>query len=553
MQRRNGFKICFELITLVKPMLPVMICAIVLGTLGFLTAIFIPSLGALAIVNIMTASNYVFEVNTIIILLIVFAILRGILRYGEQASNHYIAFKILAILRDKIFKQLRRLAPAKLEGQDKGNLISLITNDVELLEVFYAHTISPVMIAVCTSIIMLIIIAQISAVLSIVTLIGYMIVGIAIPLHISKKSASAGEKFRAESGNLSTLIYEGLRGIGEINQYDSSELMLNQIDRQSTMQNDAQYKLKKEEGKTISLSNLVVMITSLMILVVGSMLMKSTGLQGHLVYVAFVLTISSFGPVIALANLGSGLSQTLASGERLLNLLEESPVVEDVKSEIDVRANNVNIQSVDFSYDSEQIFKNLNLKLEEGKIIGISGRSGSGKSTLLKLIMRFWQADNGQISIGNTNVDEIDTVKLRKSQSLVSQSTVLFNKSIADNIRIGKLDATLDEVKEAAKLASIDEFINTLPNGYDTKVGELGSSLSGGERQRLGLARAFIHDANIILLDEPTANLDALNESIVLNSIKNASENKLIVLVSHRKTTLSICDEVINLETERHS
>ncbi len=553
MHRRNGFKICFELIGLVKPMLPVMICAIIFGTLGFLVAIMIPSLGALAIVNITTSVNYVFTPQTIIVLLAVFAISRGFLRYGEQAANHYIAFKILAILRDKIFRQLRKLAPAKLETQDKGNLISLITSDVELLEVFYAHTISPIAIAISTSFIMVVIISQISIILSIVTLIGYILVGIVVPLYISSRSALSAKKFRDESGNLSSLMYESLRGIGDINQYQQSHYVSRQIDNQSSKQNQAQYNLKKEEGKTISLTNLVIMVTSLMVLVVGSILVESNRVPGYLVFITFVLTISSFGPVVALANLGSGLAQTLAAGDRIINLLNEKPETEEVISDIGISDVAIKIDEIDFSYPNEQIFENLSLNFESGKVIGISGASGCGKSTLLKLIMRFWQVERGSINIGGVSINEIDTSNLRSNQSLVSQTTVLFNKSIADNIRVGKPNCSLDEVIRAAKMASIDEFIKSLPKGYNTNVGELGNLLSGGERQRIGLARAFIHNADMIILDEPTANLDALNESIILNSIKKASANKLVILVSHRRSTLSICDHVVNMETKRYS
>lgn len=474
-KRRSAIQIMGSLIGLVKPLLHIMLAAIILGTLGYLCAIFLTILAGQVIMHglltgvagmIVPVDNMwrVFTpVKTIITVMIVIAVLRGILHYVEQYCNHFIAFKLLAIIRHKVFAALRKLCPAKLEGRDKGNLISIITTDIELLEVFYAHTISPIAIATLTSIIMVIFIGR----------------------------------YHWLAGVLALTIWL----------YDK-----------------------------------------------GAM-----GFEGILT--CTIAMMGSFGPVVALSSLSNNLNQTLASGERVLSLLEETPLVEEIPGDVETSGaesmehefTGAEAEHVTFAYDNEVILDNYSLKLQPGKITGIHGASGSGKSTLLKLLMRFWDVQDGSVSVDGTDVRKIPTKHLRDMESYVTQETHLFHDSIANNIAIAKPGASREEIMEAAKKASIHDFIMTLPKGYDTEVGELGDTLSGGEKQRIGIARAFLHECPLILLDEPTSNLDSLNEGIILKSLKESAKKKTVVLVSHRVSTMNVADVVYEMENGRIS
>lgn len=472
--RRSAIQIMAQLIGLVKPLLIFMIAAILLGTVGYLCAIFLTILAGQVLAHglipqlffrIRNPRLVFMPVKTILTIMIVIALLRGILHYLEQYCNHYIAFRLLAIIRHKVFEALQKLCPAKLESRDKGNLISIITTDIELLEVFYAHTISPICIAFLTSLFMVLFIGHYHYLAGLLALIAYIVVGVIIPV-INGKLGSA----------------EGI-------------------------------------------------ITSTLSM------------------------MGSFGPVVALSSLSNNLNQTLASGERVLSLLEEKPLVEEVEG--DKESNDsfkgAALNHVTFSYDDETILDDYSLKLEPGKITGIHGVSGSGKSTILKLLMRFWGVNQGSITVDEEEIKDIPTKHLRNMESYVTQETHLFHDSIANNIAIAKKAATREEIMEACKKASIHDFIMTLPKGYDTEVGELGDTLSGGEKQRIGIARAFLHDAPMILMDEPTSNLDSLNEGIILKSLKESSKQKTIVLVSHRVSTMNIADTVYEMKDGRIS
>lgn len=551
-KRRSGFNIAFRLITLVKPLMFKMIIAIIMGTLGYLTAIFITVFGAFAIVDVLNLETII-SLKTIFISVSLFAVFRGILRYAEQAANHDIAFKILAIIRDEVFTKLRELAPAKLESKDKGNLISMITSDIELIEVFYAHTISPIAIAALVVIIMVSFLFNIHSYFSLIALLAYISVGIIIPMIISNLGKSDGVAFRNETGELSSSVLDSLRGLKEVIQYDYGDDILENITNKSNSLNATLAKTKYYEGLTTALSNTAIMVFSLITLFVSVYLFNINEITFVGATIAFVSMISSFGPTVALANLSNNLIQTFAAADRILDILDESAETLDIVDGVDVEFENIEISDLNFAYDDEVILKDFNLEVSKNEIVGIVGKSGSGKSTLLRLIMRFWDIDSGSLKISNEDIKNINTDNLRSFQSFVTQDTVIFNKSIFDNIRVAKVDATLDEVIVAAKKASIHDFILTLPNAYDTVVGELGDTLSGGERQRIGVARAFLHDAPLLLLDEPTSNLDSLNEGIILKSIYEAKENQTIILVSHRLKTLSIADRIIEINTERES
>ena len=581
-KRRSAIQIMGSLIGLVKPLLHIMLAAIILGTLGYLCAIFLTILAGQVIMHglltgvagmIVPVNNMwlVFTpVKTIITVMIVIAVLRGILHYMEQYCNHFIAFKLLAIIRHKVFAALRKLCPAKLEGRDKGNLISIITTDIELLEVFYAHTISPIAIATLTSIIMVIFIGRYHWLTGLLALAAYLIVGVAIPMWNGKRGSQKGMEFRTNFGELNSFVLDSLRGLDETIQYGQGEKRREQMSKQSKNLAGMQESLSKMEGSQRSFTNMVILLASFGMLTLTIWLYDKGAMGFEGILTCTIAMMGSFGPVVALSSLSNNLNQTLASGERVLSLLEETPLVEEIPGDVETEHEftGAEAENVTFAYkvngsegdregglghDNEVILDNYSLKLQPGKITGIHGASGSGKSTLLKLLMRFWDVQGGSMSVDGTDVRKIPTRHLRDMESYVTQETHLFHDSIANNIAIAKPGASREEIMEAAKKASIHDFIMTLTKGYDTEVGELGDTLSGGEKQRIGIARAFLHDAPMILMDEPTSNLDSLNEGIILKSLKESAEKKTVVLVSHRVSTMNVADVVYEMENGRIS
>ena len=571
-KRRSAISIMGSLIGLVKPLLHIMLAAIILGTLGYLCAIFLTILAGQVIVHgLLTGVAgmivpvekmwLVFTpVKTIITVMIVIAVLRGILHYVEQYCNHFIAFKLLAIIRHKVFASLRKLCPAKLEGRDKGNLISIITTDIELLEVFYAHTISPIAIATLTSIIMVIFIGRYHWLAGLLALTAYLIVGVAIPMWNGKRGSQKGMEFRTSFGELNSFVLDSLRGLDETIQYGQGEKRKEQMSKRSKNLAGMQESLSKMEGSQRSFTNMVILLASFGMLALTIWLYAKGEMGFEGILTCTIAMMGSFGPVVALSSLSNNLNQTLASGERVLSLLEETPLVEEIPGDVsdtrdtgEASFTGAKAENVTFAYGEEVILDHYSLTLQSGQITGIHGASGSGKSTLLKLLMRFWDVQEGSVSVDGADVREIPTKHLRDMESYVTQETHLFHDSIANNIAIAKPGATREEIMEAAKKASIHDFIMTLPKGYDTEVGELGDTLSGGEKQRIGIARAFLHDAELILLDEPTSNLDSLNEGIILKSLKESAEKKTVVLVSHRVSTMNVADVVYEMENGRIS
>lgn len=544
---RNGLKVMYKLIGLVLPLVHVMIAAITMGVIGFLTAIFIIVLGGVGLLNILGFATAL-SLKQVIIGIVICAVLRGILRYAEQGSNHYIAFKLLALIRHKVFIKLRKLAPAKLEGKDKGNLISIITTDTELLEVFYAHTISPIIIAFITSVIMTIFIGSYNIFLGAIALVAYFIVGVIIPVWSSNQGDETGQQYRDELGDLNSYFLSSIRGINDIIQYGVGKERLDEINRRTDELETKQKFLLKQEGSNRAVTDTAILLCSMVMLFAGCILYNKGQVDFTQVIIPLIALMSSFGPVVAISNLSNNLFHTIAAGNRVLDLLEEEPAVEEVSGKEAVEFADMKLENVSFAYDDEVILEDFNMEIKKNTIIGIYGKSGCGKSTLLKLLMRFWEVNNGAITIGGKNINEINTSDLRKMQSFVTQDTYLFNDTIANNIGIAKENATMEEIIAAAKKASIHDFIMSLPKGYDSKVGELGGNLSGGEKQRIGIARAFLHDAPMILLDEPTSNLDSLNEGIILKSLMESKENKTIIIVSHRKSTMNIADVVLDVE-----
>ena len=552
MKRRSAWTVMGQLIGLVRPLAPFMILAIFLGTVGFICSTFLTILGGYAMLDVL-GYRVSFSLTTLFTLAAVFAIARGFLRYGEQACNHFIAFKLLALIRDKVFRALRRLCPAKLEGRDKGDLIAVITSDIELLEVFYAHTISPAAIALCMSIIMVLFIGNFHPLLGLLAAVSYLVVGIVLPVFISKKNGTSGNRFRQHSGLLSGYVLDSLRGLGESIQYGQGQQRLKKLEEQTEDLLSIEEGMKTRTAQGTALTNTVILCFDLAMLAVTCGLYLSGNIDFAGIVIPQIALMSSFGPVIALANLGSTLQNTLAAGNRVLDILEETPQVAEVNGKAPVSFEGACCEDISFSYGAQTILSHLSLPIQKGKILGITGKSGSGKSTLLRLLMRFWDVNDGHVRISGTDVRDINTTNLREMEGFVTQETQLFHDSIANNLRIAKLGATQEEIEIACKKASVHDFIMTLPNGYDTPVGELGDTLSGGERQRLGLARAFLHDAPLMLLDEPTSNLDSLNEAVILKSLQEERGDKTILLVSHRESTMGIVDTVVSAEQGRLS
>ena len=556
-KRRSAISIMGSLIGLVKPLFHIMLAAIILGTAGYLCAIFLTILAGQVIVHGLIAGG-AGSVKTIITVMLIIAVLRGILHYAEQYCNHFIAFKLLAIIRHKVFVALRKLCPAKLEGRDKGNLISIITTDIELLEVFYAHTISPIAIATLTSLVMVVFIGRYHWMAGLLALAAYLIVGVVIPMWNGRRGSQMGMEFRTNFGELNSFVLDSLRGLDETIQYDQGEKRKEQMSERSRSLAGMQEKLSKMEGTQRSFTNLVILLASFGMLALTVWLYGKGEIGFEGIMTCTIAMMGSFGPVVALSSLSNNLNQTLASGERVLSLLEETPMVEEIPEDMHIKIVSENFsgaeaKNVTFAYENETILDDYSLKLEPGKITGIHGASGSGKSTLLKLLMRFWDVNEGSVSVDGEDVRKIPTRHLRDMESYVTQETHLFHDSIANNIAVGSPGASREAIIEAAKKASIHDFIMKLPKGYDTEVGELGDTLSGGEKQRIGIARAFLHDSPLILMDEPTSNLDSLNEGIILKSLREATEKKTVVLVSHRKSTMNIVDTVFEMKDGRIS
>lgn len=570
-KNRNGFQVMMGLIGMVKPLLSIMLVAILMGCVGNLMATFITVMGGLGIGAVAGFFTEI-KLSVLFTVIVLFAVFRGVLRYAEQACNHYIAFKLLARIRHKVFAALRQLAPAKLDGSEKGNLISIITSDIEMLEVFYAHTISPIVIAVLTSLFMCFFIGRFYWRLGILAGVFYVVTGVIVPLVNSRLGLSFGRRYRERYGTLNTTVLDNLYGLTEIMQYQQQTERLEEMNECTDELSRVSGTLKNQEAFQKIVTDCIILAAGILMLLAGTALWEKGLLNAGEVLVCTVAMMSSFGPTAALSALSNNLNQTLASGNRVLNLLEEEPLIQEVHNQVTVPAGDIVLEHVTFSYPLQQkmdekqgkpfgagrskeiqggnvgeaeILRDFSITFEENRIHGIWGKSGCGKSTLLKLLMRFYETDQGNVCFGGRNVNEIDTRALRSHISYVTQDTFLFQDTIENNIKVADANATRQEVMEAAKKASIHEFIMSLPNGYDTRLSELGESVSGGERQRIGIARAFLHKSKVILLDEPTSNIDSLNEGIFLKSLERERQDKTIILVSHRKSTMGIADSVL--------
>lgn len=546
----NNFQVVYKMLKLVKPLTLPMLCAILTGVLGFCCAIGIPVLSAMALLQVMGMYPH-FPIQYVFVILLAMALLRGVLHYIEQACNHYIAFKLLAIIRERVYSALRRLAPAKLDGKDKGDLISLITNDVELLEVFYAHTISPVVIAFVMALILLKFFAHLHIYAFVIALVAYIMMAIVIPFYVNQKGKAIGQANRDAIGNLSSYILESFRGLSTLLQYQMGTVRKDQMFQKEKDIENLQSQMKSIESIQIILSQCLITISGCIMFIVMFALYQHHQISLYRVMMATILMISSFGPFIALSNLANNLLSTLSSGRRVLSLLEEKELIPEIKNQPKMTFGDIQVNHVTFGYDDEVVLDDMSVTFEKGKITGIVGKSGSGKSTLLKLLMHFYNPTKGHITVDGRDIQTINTQDLLSSFAYVTQETVLFHDSIYNNIQLARLDASDEDIYLACQKAHIHDFIMSLPQGYQTTVAELGASLSGGEKQRIGLARAFLSQAPCILLDEPTSNLDVLNEALILEALKKTDQT--VILVSHRESTMTIADRIIYMKEGRVS
>ena len=547
--RMNGGKIMARLIVLLGSLAYIMVIAVINGSLGFISAMGVTLMGAVGVAKAL-GENIALSYGWIMGLAVGFGVLRGALRYAEQYCNHYIAFRLLAVLRDKIFGALRVLCPAKLESKQKGAIIAMITSDIETLEVFYAHTISPICIAVVVSSAVFVFVGCVSSwYLALVAMCGYLAIGIVLPMITSKLLRSGGVGYRAEFSSFNAYFLDSIKGVKDIVLNNAENARLAEVDRRSDSLLDYTKKLKRKISTAAGLTEIFVSVFVILTLAVGVIMVVTDRLSVGMMIVGVVAVFGSFGPVIAISALPGNLTQTFASGDRVLKLLAEKPAVEPVEDGKPLDFERVETIDLSFGYDAnERVLKDVCMHAEKGEIVGIVGASGCGKSTLLKLLLRFWEKDSGSIEYNGVDIDEIDSAALTDNVTMVSQSTYLFDQSVADNLRIAKADATMDEMRQACRKASVDEFIMKLPKGYDTQVGALGDDLSAGEKQRIGLARAFLHDGKLILLDEPTSNVDSINEGIILKALKDSRREKSIILVSHRESTMAIADRVYRIK-----
>ena len=551
-KRRNGFTIMAKLIVLVGSLAYIMLLAVVNGLLGYLAALGTTLFGAMGVAQIIDSSTFGSQVSVWLFvgLAVGSGVLRGILRYFEQYSNHNIAFKLLALLRDKIFNKLRKLAPAKIDNKNKGNLVAMITSDVEILEVFYAHTVSPVFIAITVSLTIFLFVGLfINWYLAAVAICAYVVIGIVFPPIASKAMASSGVNYKKKFASFSSYFLDSIRGAKEIVVHNAVEDRKKNVDEQSEGLLSSLKIMKRATARITGSTELLVTIFLIITTVVGIVLAKNGTITAGKMIIGIVAIFGSFGPVIAIAALPSSLTLTFAAGDRLLNLLAEKPIVEDVTNKQDIEYKDVKVENVTFGYEENvEVLKDISMHAGKGEIVGIVGASGCGKSTLLKLLLRFYPLNKGDISYNDISINDINTQSLLSNVTMISQTTYLFDESIKENLRIAKADATEEEMKEACKVASIDDFISDLPQGYDTQVASAGNNLSAGEKQRVGLARAFLRGSELILLDEPTSNLDSINEGIILKSLLSMKGKRSIILVSHRKSTMAIADRIYKIE-----
>ena len=546
--RRSGGRIMAGLIVMLGSLSYVMVFAVINGFLGYICAMGVTVSGAVAVAKLL-GEGVAISYYALIGIAVGCGVMRGILRYAEQYCNHFIAFKILATLRDKIFGALRRLCPAKLESKKKGSIIAMITADIETLEVFYAHTISPICIAITVSLAVFLFAGFTSSwYIALAALVGYLVIALLLPALSSKKLSRPGVEYRREFSSFNAFYMDSIKGVRDVLLSGSEEKRREETDRRTDVLLQKTSTIKRLSSRSGALTSLVISFFIAVTLAVAVALVLTGNLSVGRAVIGVVAVFGSFGPVTAIAALPGNLNQTFASGDRVLDLLEEQPAVEPVEGKKDVILERADVKNLTFSYGGEEVLKGVNVNVRKGETVGIVGASGCGKSTLLKLMLRFWNRDGGEINYNGISIDEVNTASLIEEVTMVSQSTYLFNETVLENLLIAKPDATREEVEKACRMAGIHDFILTLPQGYDTTVAALADNLSAGEQQRIGLARAFLRGSKLLLLDEPTSNVDSINEGIILRALKENCKDKAVILVSHRESTIAGADRVYRIE-----
>ena len=545
--KRGKVRIMLELVKLTRPLLGVLACAVVLGVAGFLAAIGITVLATSALLDLEGQAHWI-AAGVAAVAAVVCGVARGPLRYAEQLCNHYLAFRVLALVRDKVFAAMRRLAPAKLEGKEKGDLVSLVTADIELLEVFYAHTLSPAAIALAVSIIVLVFIGLQAPQLVGFAALGFICVGVVVPWCSSRYTATGGLELRQQVGKMNSFVLDSLRGLSETLQFGAQKQRARELDERMASLACTERKLKGRSANALAVSGAVVLALDVVMIALAMLFVMQGTLEFGRAVMAAGTFMTSFGPLLAVAALGSTLQQTLAAGSRVLDLLEEAPQTPEVTDGVDVSTfEGMAMREVSFAYRDKKILSDIDVNIRPGRVVRIAGPSGMGKSTLLKLLMRFWDPQSGRVTISGLDLRDVNTASLRSQQGLMEQDTFLFASTIRENLLVAKADASDEELMAALEKAALRELVERLPQGLDTQLAELGDSLSGGERQRLGLARVFLQDAPLLLLDEPTSNLDALSEASVLKALQENRADKTVVIVTHRASAGAIADDTYTL------
>lgn len=568
--RRSAPSIMWRMMGLVRPLAGWLVLAVALGSIGMLTAAFVPAFGAFGLMAALGHNALGLGLVAACAACAACGITRGPLHYGEQLCNHYIAFRLLAHIRDLVFGALRQLAPAKLEGRGKGELVSLVTSDIELLEVFYAHTISPIAIAlVCTAVFEGFLLA-VSPELAGIALVAYAVLGVLLPLVSAKACGTTGRQSREGAGKLGAFVLDSLRGASETIQFAGGADRSRALGELTEQVGAVDARLKRRQAASEAAADALILVANLVMLGRALQLVAAGTIDFAAAFVAVFTFVSSFGSVMAVSRLGASLQETLASGARVLDLLDEQPQCAEVTDGQNVEFAGAAAEHVSFSYvggagadDAGQaagetaaslILDDVTCTFAPGTMTCIMGRSGSGKSTLLKLLMRFWDPTAGAITVSGVDARRINTASLRSHEAYMTQDTHLFCGTVRENLLVARADATDAELLDACQSASLTALIDRLPQGLDTPVAELGDSLSGGERQRIGLARIFLNDAPFILLDEPTSALDALNEAAVMQAVDELKRRgKTIVLVSHRASTCAFADRSLSVEHGRLS
>jgi len=548
MERRNGINIMWSLLRLLGHLKYIIIFAVLGGCLGNASAIAVMVFGATSVVKIFEPTGISVSLNYLICFTIVSGIIRGLLRFLEQYSNHFIAFKLLAKLRDEIFGKLRILAPAKLEGKQKGAIIAMLTADIETLEVFYAHTISPILIAIIMNGGVSILISYLTNVwMGAVAFGAYFLIGVCVPFSSSYMLKKDGVEYRKQFADSSSYFMDSIKGITDILLNNQQNARNKELERQSAFMNRKSRSMKRKSACVNSITNLLVSVSVLVLCFLTTMLVSNREVTVAHAIITVVLFSSSFGPVLALAALPTNLTQTFAAGNHVLDFMEENPVVVENKHGKNTVFQTIQVEDISFGYEEKQVLNNVSFQISKGEIVGVVGPSGCGKSTLLKLLLRFYDPCKGRILYDGIHLKDIRTDALHKNVVMVSQDTYIFHDTILNNLLVANPQASMKEVEEACKKASIHKFISGLEYGYQTEAGLLGDTLSAGEKQRIGLARAFLSGAKIILLDEVTSNVDAINEGIILSSIKETAGEYTYVLVSHKESTVNICNRIIRV------